>query len=115
VPRRTALAAALDIASIVVFVAIGRREHDGDSAGIASTAAPFLIGLVIAWWAARAWKRPESILTGVTIWPVTVLVGMVARRLLFDDGTAPAFVVVATLFIGLCLVGWRVVARTVRS
>lgn len=113
--RRTLTAAALDVASVVVFVVIGRREHDqsGALAGIASTATPFLIGLVIAWLAARAWKRPQAILTGVVIWPITLLVGMIVRRAVFDDGTAPAFVVVATLFVGMCLVGWRVVARSV--
>lgn len=115
--RHALVAAALDVSSIVVFVAIGRREHDASGAltGVASTAAPFLIGLAVAWLAVRAWKRPQSIITGVAIWPITVLVGMVARRTVFADGTAPAFVVVATLFVGMCLIGWRVVARSVSS
>lgn len=114
--KRTLLAAALDVASIIVFVAIGRREHDesGALAGIAETAAPFLIGLLVAWVAAKGWKHPASIFTGLAIWPTTVLVGMIFRRLVFDAGTAPAFVVVATLFTGMCLIGWRVVARSVR-
>lgn len=122
-PRRTIVAAALDVASILAFVAIGRAEHDDGGAsdaasdglldGTAGTAAPFLLGLAVAWLATRGWRRPQSIVTGLTIWPVTVLVGMIARRALFDDGTAPAFVIVATLFTGLCLVGWRAVARSV--
>lgn len=114
--RRTLLAAALDVASILVFVAIGRREHDEGSAigGIIATAAPFLIGLGVAWIAVRAWRRrADSILLGIVIWPTTVLVGMVVRNLVFGDGTAPSFVVVATLFTGMCLVGWRAVARSI--
>ena len=42
---RTPLAAALDTAVVVAFVAIGRRNHDEDEAisGLVETAAPFLI------------------------------------------------------------------------
>jgi uncharacterized membrane protein required for colicin V production len=32
---------------------------------------------------------------------------MLLRNLLFDDGTATAFVIVATLFLGVFIVGWR--------
>lgn len=107
--RTVTLAAALDALAVVVFVAVGRRNHDEGSAlgGIAETALPFLIGLAVAWLVARAWRRPGSILTGLIVWPVTVLVGMVARRTVFDDGTAASFVVVTTLFLGACFLGWR--------
>lgn len=107
--RRVPLAAALDAASIVLFVAIGKREHDQDTAieGLVSTAAPFLIGLLVAWLVVRVWNRPTAWSTGVMIWPITVVVGMVLRSAVWDDGTATAFVVVATAFLGLTLVGWR--------
>jgi hypothetical protein len=42
---------------------------------------------------------------------VTLVVGMVLRRVVFDDGTAWSFVVVATLFLALFLIGWRIVAH----
>ena len=32
---------------------------------------------------------------------------MLLRNLVFDDGTATAFVIVATLFLALFIVGWR--------
>jgi Protein of unknown function (DUF3054) len=35
------------------------------------------------------------------------------RRMVFHNGTAIAFVIVATLFLGLGLVGWRVVANVI--
>jgi FtsH-binding integral membrane protein len=107
--RRVPLAAALDAASVVLFVAIGKREHDQDTAieGLVSTAAPFLLGLLVAWLVVRVWKRPTAWTTGVMIWPITVVVGMVLRSTVWNDGTATAFVIVATAFLGLTLVGWR--------
>lgn len=113
--RRLPLAIGLDTFSILLFVAIGRRSHDESGAfvRIAETAAPFLTGLAIGWLVWRAWRRPARVLTGVAIWPVTILVGMIVRRTLFDDGTAASFVVVATLFVGAMLVGWRAVLRLI--
>ncbi len=113
--RRLATAIGLDVFVVVLFVAIGRRNHEESSAfaDVLETGAPFLIGLVTAWLATRAWRRPTALLTGVAVWPVTVLVGMIARRTLFDRGTATSFVVVATLFLGAFLVGWRIAARAI--
>ena len=54
--RPVVRAAALDAASIVVFVAIGRRSHDEDGnavVGVLQVAAPFVIALLVAWLAAR--------------------------------------------------------------
>lgn len=113
--HRLAVAVGLDVFVVVLFAALGLRTHDEESAFVAVlvTAAPFLGGLGFAWVVARAWRRPMSILTGLVLWPLTVLVGMILRRGLFDRGTATSFVVVATLFIGAFLVGWRAVWRVV--
>ena len=110
--RRTVIAALADVAAIVVFVAIGRRNHQEGEAvdGILTVAAPFLIALVVGWIVARAWSRPMQVDAAFIIWPVTVAVGMVLRNLVFDRGTALPFIVVATLVTGLFLVGWRMVA-----
>lgn len=120
--RRTPLAAGLDTASIVLFVAIGKREHEQDSAiaSLVSTAAPFLIALVVAWLALRVWQRPTDWRLGVGVWAIVVALGMVLRHFVFDDGTATAFVIVATCFLALTLIGWRLGAllidrRTARS
>jgi hypothetical protein len=112
---RVRVAAALDVAVVVVFVAIGRRNHDeGSGLGqVLRIAAPFLIGLAVGWIVARAWREPFSLATGAVIWIVTIAVGMVLRRTLFDRGTAFSFVVVATVFTGVLLLGWRLVARRV--
>ena len=113
--NRLAVAVGLDTFVVVLFVALGLRTHEQESAyaAVLETAAPFLVGLAVGWLVARAWKRPTSILTGLVIWPVTVLVGMLLRSALFDRGTATAFVVVATVFLGGFLVGWRAIWRLV--
>ena len=75
---RVRIAVALDIAVIIVFVAIGRRNHDEGSAigEVFRIAAPFLIGLAAGWSIARAWRHPMSLVTGTVIWIVTIAVGM---------------------------------------
>ena len=98
---------------MLAFVIIGRASHaDGESlGGIASTAWPFLTGLVLGWLAVRAWRRPLGLVpAGVAAWLGTVAVGMVLR-VVSGQGTAVAFVLVALAFLGLFLLGWRVTAR----
>lgn len=108
---RTALAAGLDVFGVVVFAALGHRNHDrsGTFVSVLETAAPFLFGLATGWLVARAWRRPARLLTGLVIWPVTVLIGMIVRNVAFDRGTATSFVIVATVFVGAFLIGWRAV------
>jgi len=107
-----ARAAVIDIVSVLAFVAIGRRNHDEGTAIIPvfSVAAPFLIALAAAWAGGRAWRAPQSLRTGVAVWVPTVVVGLALRRLVFDHGIATPFVIVATLFLGFALLGWRLVA-----
>jgi Protein of unknown function (DUF3054) len=115
--RRAVIAALADIAAIVVFVAIGRRNHDEGEAvdGIITVAAPFLIALVAGWVVARAWARPMQVEAAFIIWPVTVALGMVLRNVVFDRGTALPFIIVATLVTGVFLVGWRMVVAASRQ
>lgn len=103
-----------DVVGIIVFVTIGRRNHDEGvaPAGVIETAAPFVIAALAGWLIARGWKSPVAIGTGAIIWVTTVALGMVLRKLVFDDGTATAFVIVATVFTGAVLNGWRLAVRT---
>jgi len=110
--RSVRLAAVLDCCCVLVFVIIGRASHTkGESlAGIASTAWPFLAGLAGGWLAARAWRRPLALWpAGVGAWLGTVALGMVLR-VVSGQGTAVAFIVVALAFLGLFLLGWRLLA-----
>ena len=108
--RRVPLAVGIDVFSVTLFVAIGRREHERDSAiaGLIDTAAPFLLALALAWLVLRAGRRPTEWRTGVGIWAITLVGGMLLRNLVFADGTATSFVIVAASFLALFLVGWRV-------
>jgi hypothetical protein len=107
--RSAGVAMVLDVGCVLVFVIIGRASHTkGESlAGIASTAWPYLCGLAAGWAAARAWRRPLAISpTGLTVWLGTVALGMIVR-VISGQGTAVAFIVVALAFLGLFLLGWR--------
>lgn len=111
--RSARLAAVLDVGCVLVFVIIGRDSHaKGESlAGIASTAWPFLAGLAFGWLAARAWRQPVRLWpAGVGAWLGTVALGMLFR-VVSGQGTAPAFIGVALAFLGLFLLGWRLLVR----
>lgn len=107
----------VDVVCVLVFVAIGRASHE-EAAGLGgflSTAWPFLAGLGAGWGLLRAWQRPEGIWpVGAGVWVSTVVVGMVLRALA-GQGTALAFVIVASVFLGAALLGWRLVARVVSA
>jgi Protein of unknown function (DUF3054) len=122
-----AVAVAVDIVWVLVFVVIGRASHTkGEAlAGIASTAWPFLAGLGAGWlvlfllhpvlpWNRARGARPLRafgvVPAGVVAWLATVAVGM-ALRVAFGQGTAVAFIIVALGFLGLFLLGWRLLLR----
>lgn len=112
-PVMKRLAPLFDVVSVVLFVAIGRSAHDHGDAwrGLISTSWPFLVGLVAGWLACASlrWDLSRTA-SGGLVTVVTVAVGMVLR-VLFGQGTAVAFVVVALAFLGLFLVGWRLGVR----
>jgi hypothetical protein len=111
-PRSAVLAFAADAVCVLIFVAIGRRNHaEGVTvAGIAETAWPFLAGLAVGWLATRAWRAPTAVRpTGVIVWLSTVAIGM-GLRAGTGAGIALSFIAVATAFTGVLLVGWRAAA-----
>ena len=115
--RSARLAVTLDCCCVLAFVSIGRASHvQGESlAGIASTAWPFLAGLAGGWLATaglagRAWQPFRLWPAGVGAWLGAVALGMVFR-VVSGQGTALAFIGVALAFLGLFLLGWRLMAR----
>ena len=111
--RSAWLAMVLDVACVLVFVVVGRASHiQGESlAGIASTAWPFLAGLAFGWLAGRTWRHPFRLWpAGVSAWLGAVVLGMLFR-VLSGQGTAAAFIGVALAFLGLFLLGWRLLSR----
>lgn len=113
---RTALVAfVIDVVLLLVFVLIGRRSHGeaASAAGILSTLWPFLAGLLAGWLVTLAWRRPLAVLwSGIPIWLMTVAVGMLIRTSV-GQGIELSFIVVATIVLGVFLVGWRLVALPV--
>ena len=116
--RFPVVALIVDAALVILFAAIGRATHEGDvfgpfGAGLATTAWPFLVALLVGWSITRAWRRPVAVLrTGLPVWAVTVVLGM-ALRALSGQGVPVAFVIVATITLALFLLGWRGVAQLV--
>jgi len=98
-----------DLAAVLLFVGIGRDVHGHGLtiAGVASTAWPFLSGLVVGWVLIAAWRRDgASFAAGLAVCISTVTVGMVLR-VVSGQGTAFAFVLVALGFLGAIMLGWR--------
>jgi poly(A) polymerase Pap1 len=106
--RRWAAALAADVAAVVVFATLGRRNHgDVDVSSVLLTASPFVMALALSWWASQVWRQPVAVRSAVPVWLGTVSLGMLIRRIAFDRGTAVSFVIVATLALGALLLGWR--------
>lgn len=113
----TAAALALDAVLVTAFAALGRSSHAEQLtvAGVAATAWPFLLGLVVGWAVAALLGRrtPLTVRAAWPVWLLTVAVGMLLRRS-SGAGTAAAFVVVATVTLGVLLLGWRALVTAVR-
>ena len=110
---RVAWAVVVDVCCVLIFVVIGRASHtQGETvAGIASTSWPFLCGLAAGWAGSRAWRQPLALRpAGLAVWLCTVALGMLLR-VVAGQGTAVAFIIVALAFLGLFLLGWRLIAR----
>ena len=105
--------AIVDVVAVVVFVAIGRRNHDEGTAlsGVLGVAAPFLIALGISWIGLRTWNEPFTRRSWVATWIITVFVGLLLRRLVFDRGIATPFIIVATITLGVLLGLGRLLSR----
>jgi FtsH-binding integral membrane protein len=112
---RTALRAfAFDALCVLLMVVIGTRNHETDTGitGILFVAAPFWIAMSLAHLAPLLQRKNRKEQNAYVVWGYTVVMGMVLRNMVFDRGTATAFIIVATVFLGITMFGWRaVVAR----
>lgn len=107
----------LDVVLVMIFAAIGRASHEQNPAEFLLTAWPFLVALVgghlIALLLPGRPRRPWSPLWGAVVWIVTVTGGMLLRIAAGDTAAVP-FIIVATLTLGLFLVGWRLLTALLR-
>ena len=99
------IAALLDLICVVAFVAVGIRSH-GDADAFITVAAPFIAALAVAWLVAAPLRAPETLKAGAVIWLVTLVGGMLLRRAM-GDGTAATFILVASFFLAVTMLGWR--------
>jgi membrane protein implicated in regulation of membrane protease activity len=108
------LVAGADTLAVLVFATVGRGSHTEvvDTFGVLITAAPFLLGLLVGWLAARAWRAPLRLPVGVAVWVGTVVLGL-GTRAAFTHRMPLTFVLVAAVSLALLLLGWRAVARLV--
>lgn len=105
----------VDLLAVTLFVLVGRRSHDEGNGVVDFLRVwwPFAAGLGVsgvcsgAWWYPYRWAR----VTG--LWIGTVVVGMLLRISIQGRDFEPSFVVVTTLFLGLCFFGWRLAARAI--
>jgi hypothetical protein len=104
----------VDVAAIVLFAVLGRRNHgEGTAAaGVLVVAAPFLAGWTLAWFATRLHRAPASATRALVALAVALPAALVLRAVT-GRGDAPAFVVVAAVFLGVTLVGRRWVVAAV--
>lgn len=113
--RWVPLSIVLDVVLVVLFTVIGRVSH-GEGlgfGGVLQTAWPFLVGTLLGWLVTAAWRRPLAIVrSGIPIWLLTVIVGMVLR-VVSDQGIAVSFVIVATIVLGVFLLGWRAIVTPI--
>lgn len=111
--RAVVTTAIVDVVAVVVFVAIGRRNHNEGTAlsGVLSVAAPFLIALGISWIGLRTWREPFNRASLIATWVITVVIGLLLRRLVFDRGIATSFIIVATITLGVLLSLGRLLSR----
>lgn len=103
-----------DAVAVVVFAAIGRESHAEGAAvvGVLEVASPFLLGAVLGALAARSWRDPLSWRSGLATWAGAVVVGLALRAVVLHR-LPLSFAVVATVALGVLVLGWRGVARAV--
>jgi len=102
----------LDTVVVVSFVVIGAESHELPLlvSGVVDVAGPFLVALAGGIIALRVWRDPLSLKNGALLGAGTVGFGMLLRSFFWDDGTAPTFIVVSSLWIVGLTVAWRLVA-----
>jgi hypothetical protein len=111
------IAAAADLAVVVLFVVIGRRSHHEDAgvAGFLRVWWPFAVGLGVAWLVTGLVRAPLAWGRATVAWLATVVIGMTLRILVEGRSFSLAFTIVTLVFTGVGMLGWRAVVARVRS
>lgn len=109
-------AVGFDLLVVLVFATLGRASHDlgGGPVGVLTTAWPFLLGTAVGWGLLLLVPGPQRRwwVDGAVVATTALGLGMLARWLT-GEGTATAFVLVATGVLFAGLLGWRAVEAVV--
>lgn len=109
--------AVFDAVGLVIFAVFGAMAHDrGMSAGtVLGIVWPFAVGALLGWILVRtlSGRWAVDLGAGVTVWLLTLVVGMLLRWVTGDDAPAPSFILVATGATALLMLGWRVLVSAV--
>lgn len=124
--RWTALLAVGDFLAIGAFVAMGQFQHTGNNPLLAplellEAMAPFLLGwiavaLIGGLYTHDVLLGPRRMLSWtIPAWILGAIIALALRATLFPGDIRGLFPIVATVFGGLLVVGWRTVAAVVLS
>jgi FtsH-binding integral membrane protein len=107
-----------DLVCVLVFAAAGKTSHEASDSSwlVASIAWPFALAVVLVHVGLVLRGRPTKRLwpEGGVVLVVTYVLGM-ALRAISGRGVAVGFLVVAFLFLGSTLVGWRAILHLTRG
>jgi hypothetical protein len=108
-------AAVADALAVLAFTLIGIASHDGSLvAAFGRVVWPFALAALIGWAVTRAWQDPARIWpTGVLIWLVTVVGGVVLRGV-SGQGLVWSFALVTAIFLAITMLGWRALVTALR-
>src|SRR5699024_2000330 len=107
---------AIDAILIVIFAIIGISSHEGDlgPANIARVAVPFLLPYLVLAATIKPTRLIHNIFpAGVALWVLTLILGPILRIVLFQDTSAPAFILVTAAVLGIFLLGRRSISTLV--
>jgi hypothetical protein len=109
-----AAAAIADLVAVLIFVLVGRASHHEalSWAGLATTAWPFVIGVVGGYIGVVMTRLSTVSLRGGAVVVVkTLILGLALRYGVQRDGTPLPFIVVTVVVLSALMLGWRLVAK----
>ncbi len=114
-PQNTVwLLAAGDVLALVAFLIVGLANHDRTSDLLTEGARiglPFVIGwftAAVALGAFALWRGPRALmLRSVLAWAIGIALALLLRNTVFGSQFSLVFAIIAYVFTGLFLLGWR--------
>ena len=105
-----------DIVAVLAFTLVGSLSHNGTDGfsigGWLQTSWPFILGLAVGWALLYTGKLRRAPGTGVLLLGGTWLIGIVVRSLV-NMSVAWGFVITSLIFLGIVMIGWRLIASLV--